>query len=510
MNILDWINFGKVSAERDDLLSKYFYDNGVLKNVIASPSSFLILGRKGAGKTAVFKYLAENKGSFITQNDILIPLSFEDYNWNIHSLLVNPEKAESLAYKQSWKFVIIIESIKAINSWYEDNGKSVPKEIEKANKLLEKLFDSPVPSIYQIIGKKLLSISSFKLPKAGVDLEEGSFDSAEIGGGEISFEEVKENKNLQQSLSENIENLLNYLEKSLSEIKGIHVFICFDRIDEAWDDVSYVSSKRVIAGLISAADSLTAQYKGLIRPIIFLREDIFEVLSINDANKLREDCGQLLHWNKETIQKMLLARVNYFAKEYGLSHFTELDLVFDKKEMRQRTKQINYILKRSMMRPRDVIAYLGKILDSMKEKMNDPFAEEKIAFDTIDSESIYNAEPAYSEWLKQEILDEWSVQNPIIIDLFSSLQNNGSTNFNATDLETQLRKLKPDVNAHEIVNYLKFLFDNSIIGFKLGEAKEWKFKCFYPSQGFINSTEYRVHEGLVRALNLKENRETEA
>jgi len=509
MNILDWINFGKVSAERDDLLVKYFYDNGVLKNVIESPSSFLVLGRKGAGKTAVFKYLAENKVAFISSNDILIPLSFEDYNWNIHSLLINPEKAESLSYKQSWKFVIIIESIKAINNWHKENNKTVPKEIEKANKLLEKLFDSPVPSIYQIISKKLLSISSLKLPKAGLDLEEGSFDSAEVGGGEISFDEVKSNKSLQQSLSENIENLLNYLEKSLSGVTGIQVFICFDRIDEAWDDVSYISSKRVIAGLISAADSLTSQYKGLIRPIIFLREDIFEVLSINDANKLREDCGQLLHWNKETIQKLLLARVNYFAKNHGLSAFSELDAVFDKKEMRQRTKQINYILKRTMMRPRDIISYLGKILDSMKEKMNDPFSDAIITFSVIDSESIYNAEPGYSEWLKQEILDEWSVQNPIINDLFNSIQNNSSTNFNSEELESQLRKLRSDVNSHDIINFLKFLFDNSIIGFKLGDSKEWRFKCFYPSQGFINSAEYRVHEGLVRALNLKENRDTE-
>lgn len=42
MNILDWINVGKVSAERDDLLSKYFFDNGVLQSVIDSPSSFLV------------------------------------------------------------------------------------------------------------------------------------------------------------------------------------------------------------------------------------------------------------------------------------------------------------------------------------------------------------------------------------------------------------------------------------------------------------------------------------
>jgi len=511
MNILDWINFGKVSAERDDLLVKYFYDNGVLKGVIDSPSSFLILGRKGAGKTAVFKYLSENRKDFITDNDILIPLSFEDYNWNIHSLLINADKAESLSYKQSWKFVIIVESIKAIKIWYQNNNKTAPPEIEKANKLLEKLFDSPIPSIYQIIGKKLLSLSSIKLPKAGLDLENGSFDSIDVGGGGISFEQVKGNQSLQQSLSENIENIIDYLEKSIDAIKGtrLRVFICFDRVDEAWDDVSYLSSKRVIAGLISACDALTSQYKGILRPIVFLREDIFEVLSINDANKLREDCGQLLHWNKATIQKMLLSRVNYFAKENGLPPFSELEAVFDKKEMRQRTKQINYILKRTMMRPRDIISYLGKILDSMREKMDDPFSEEKIVYQVIESEAIYSAESGYSEWLKAELLDEWSVQNPIIVDLMSSLQNNSSTNFTFDEIETELKKINAEIAAAQVLTHLRFLFDNSIIGFKIGDSKEWRFKCFYPSQGFISSTEYRVHEGLVRALNLKENRESD-
>ena len=44
MNILDWIDVGKVSAERDDDLSRYFFDNGILARVIASPTTFLILG----------------------------------------------------------------------------------------------------------------------------------------------------------------------------------------------------------------------------------------------------------------------------------------------------------------------------------------------------------------------------------------------------------------------------------------------------------------------------------
>lgn len=101
MDILQWIDVGKVSAERDDFLSRYFYDNGVLTRVIDSRSLFLVLGRKGAGKTAVFKYLTENPSEFLTNGEQLVALSFEDYNWNIHSLLANKDSAESLAYKHA-------------------------------------------------------------------------------------------------------------------------------------------------------------------------------------------------------------------------------------------------------------------------------------------------------------------------------------------------------------------------------------------------------------------------
>ncbi|KRD12495.1 ATPase [Flavobacterium sp. Root901] len=509
MNILDWVNFGKVSAERDENLAEYFYDNGVLKNIISSPLSFLILGRKGAGKTAVFKYLTEKKEDFLSEKDLLVSLSFDDYNWNIHSLLQNNEKADSLSYRQSWKFIILIETIKAIRNWYIKNNKSAPKEIEKAHKLLEKLFDSPVPSIYQIIGNKLLSLSGLKLPKAGLDLEDGSFDSIELNGGEVSFEDVKKNETLQQHLSENIQNIINSLEKALQSQKesDLKVFICFDRVDEAWDDVSFDSSRRVIAGLISACDALTSQYKGFVRPIVFLREDIFEVLSLNDSNKLREDCGQLLHWNKISIQKMVLSRVNYFATTNQENTYSSLEEIFENREMRQRAKPLNYIIKRTMMRPRDLIAFLNQIISSMRDKQEDPFSDTEYTSEVIDSECIYEAEPGYSDYLKKEIIDEWGVQNPMITDLLNSLQNNSSTNFTQDDLYNELKKLKPELTETEMIEHLRFLFENSIIGFKLGQSTEWKFKCFYPAQGFISSPEYRVHEGLVRGLNLKENRE---
>lgn len=509
MNILDWINVGKVSAERDDLLSEYFFDNGVLKSVIDSPSSFLILGRKGAGKTAVFKYLSDCKEKFIAKNDILISLSFEDYNWNVHALLIDENKAQSLAYKQSWRFVILIECVKAFKEWFLAKNQPVPRQLEKANKLLEKIFESPVPSISNLVGRKLLSLSGISLPKGGLDLEDGDLDSINVSGGNVSFDDVQKNKTLQQHLSENIENLIRYLDEVLTEIiSGCpKIYICFDRVDEAWDDVSFDSSRRVIAGLVSASDSITSQYKGVIRPIVFLREDIFDVLSINDANKLREDCGALLHWGRASLSNLMIRRINFYATSGNAELIEDIDSLFDKKEMRQRAKPFNYLLKRTMMRPRDMISIMGRIIQTMKEKAEDPFAEESITFEKLEAESIYSAEPGYSDWLKQEILDEWSVQKPIITQLLSAIQNNASTNFTSEDLTRELGNLNIEANKSEVLSHIRFLFDNSIVGFKLGESNEWRFKCFYPAQGFLDSDEYRVHEGLARALNLRENRE---
>ncbi|AXQ21663.1 hypothetical protein BEN71_06110 [Acinetobacter wuhouensis] len=206
---------------------------------------------------------------------------------------------------------------------------------------------------------------------------------------------------------------------------------------------------------------------------------------------------------------LLLRRINYFAKENNIPTIDNLDDLFDKNEMRQRTKPTNYLLKRTMMRPRDLISIMGRIIETMKDKQNDPFNDEAIIFEKLESQSIYDAEPGYSDWLKKEIIDEWAVQKPIIHNLLNALQNNGSTNFTKEALEKELTILEEELKSGDITDHLRFLFDNSIIGFKIGSSKEWRFKCFYPTQGFVDSDEYRVHEGLVRVLNLRENREAE-
>ena len=204
---------------------------------------------------------------------------------------------------------------------------------------------------------------------------------------------------------------------------------------------------------------------------------------------------------------MLLHRINFFAQCQGMEPINDIDSLFDKKEMRQRNRPFNHIIKRTMMRPRDLIAFFRKLIQSMREELEDPFRDAPVSFDLLAARKIYDAEPGYSEWLEQEVLDEWKVQKPEIHDLFNVLRNHASTNFSKEDLSRELGKLGLENDTGTVDGHLRFLFDNSIIGFKLGQSAEWKFKCFYPSQGFVASPEYRVHEGLVRSLNLTESRD---
>jgi hypothetical protein len=158
------------------------------------------------------------------------------------------------------------------------------------------------------------------------------------------------------------------------------------------------------------------------------------------------------------------------------------------------------------MRPRDMICFYSKLIATMNEASSDPFSTEKRSFTRLSVDSIYEAEPAYSEWLKKEIIEEWGVQRPEINDLLTAIQNIGSTNVTEDQLAGGLRLIESKFQAVAIQAHLKFLFENSIIGIKLGAAATWRYRCFHPTQGFVASTSYRVHDGLVRALNLTEPR----
>jgi hypothetical protein len=503
MGILDWIDVGKVSAERDNNLTNYFYDNGTLQRLISNQKFFLMLGRKGSGKTALFNYFTENPREFVAAEDIVVPISLDDYSWNVHALLTQNQAADSLSYRQSWRFVLMLEVLKQLSQI-----QGIGKKVKTAQSTMEKILGSPIPKLFDLIKSRILRLSKLTLPKCGLDLENLNLDSLEIAGGEVAFDDVSDSLDLRTSLSANIEGLAKFIESAvISELPFQHrIFICLDRVDEAWDSTSLEVSVKVIAGLIAASDSIVHKFSGNIRPIVFIREDIFETLPLNDKNKLREDCGSLLKWDKTGLKNLLLKRVNFYARDSGIT-VSDVDYLFDRNNMRQSMTPSDYILKRTMFRPRDMICFFSKIIAVLKDQQNDPFGESQAILDKLLANSIYEAEARYSEWLLEEVKEEWSVQAPAIKQLFEAIQNNGSTILAKSEFRIQLDRLdlRFETNA-QFGEQLRFLYNNSIIGFKVGNQNHWRYKCTFNSQGFSDEDEYHVHDGLTKALNLREPR----
>lgn len=501
--MFEWIDFGQVAAERDDLLPKYFYDSGVLEKVTSSPSTFLVLGRKGAGKTAVFKRFGEDYEKYLEGGDCSIALSLNNYDWAVHGLMSNPNKAPSLAFIESWKYFIYVNAILAVE--HVNMGSKYTKRLRK---MIERIHGAPAPTLLQNLSQKLLRLSKLKLPSGGFDLENGDIDALSVSAGEVEFAEVEVRPSLQMQLSQSMSNVISIMEVGLkkhTQSSG-RIFVTFDRIDEAWVIDSIEQIKPMISGLIGAADAINQSFAGKLRPLIFLREDIFDVLSLNDKNKLRSDCGQLLAWRRETLDRVIMERVNYYARESGHDEQKTVDDLFDRSKMRQQRKPLDYILARTMMRPRDIIKFLDLVKKDMVERRDNPFDGEDVNREKLECAAIYNAEAQYSAWLREEIIDEWVNQFPLVEGLLSAIEAVGSTTFTPKKFQRALVDSGIAAEKAELLRHLRFLFENSIIAFKVGQSQIWRFKCTSPSQGFVEASTYKVHDGLVPALSLKEPR----
>lgn len=511
MKTLDWLCVGPVSAERDANLQNYFYDAGVSSALVEDPTRFLMLGRKGAGKTAVFLHMKQRPRGLFKKTDVVVPLSTTEYNWRAHAALGDLNKTGGSQYRDSWRFVMSVEAIRAFSSTCQADGTAIPSAISSAQRLLNKLFGTPVPEWSELLRSKIFALSTCKLPSAGISAD----SEISIDGGEIGFSSVEKNDSLRSLLAFNIEYLTNFLETSLNEgLNGHRVFVIFDRVDENWLSESLTECKKMIGGLIQAAEYYTQKFSGKLRPIVFLREDIFDGLdTINDRNKLKMDCSRTLLWDEETLEKLVLERINYFAKQKGASKIGSLDDLFDKSSVRSRSTPSKYLFQKTFCRPRDMVAFLSKIIEVGKEYERDGDSlEDKDG--KLSTKLIYDAEGAYSEYLRDEVFDEWKTQLPAIVGYLQVLTNIKYTTFSPRMFEQEFTKVfkfgtRPDSLSEEIRRVLLFLFQVSIIGYKLGDSGKRCFRCFYSSRRFEDTDEYLVHLGLIKQLGLTEGRSAE-
>jgi hypothetical protein len=461
---LENVNFGRLDAESDRNLLSYFVVTGTVHQV--QDGAQLIIGRKGTGKTALFKHLAAKLESQVVELDL------NDYVFELHRGFVEAGLSADRAYKASWKLLIYSAMFATLRDEMPNKLRS------RGDEVLQNLGIGGNRNIVQGMFRWLKRVRKIDLPSI-----EGL---ASAGGLELADEETA-------PLSTDTIHAIETLEEIVQEEATRRpITVLIDRLDDAWDGTK--DSLNLIAGAVRATRDMARDF-GHPQPapvITFLRSDLWEKVEFNDQNKTSQDRIDL-DWDNEGLTKIVDRRIH---ESVGTELGSGWDYVFSTDEMRQRASAKTYILKRAMGRPRDVIAF--SIFARQEALRNE--------HDRIEAQDIYEAEKRYSKHILDELKDEISrhVNDfTVVINTLKSLRQRTFVTSAWTNAATQ-----NGMSVSEASTALDLLMESSAVGVHGVGGASGGSKTIYRYQDRHlqrrDDAVLQVHLALVRELSLKD------
>ena len=465
-------NEWKLDAKEEDI--KYFYHTEETASVL-SGEKYMIIGRKGEGKTAIATYIYKNVGAGAYADK----LSFKNFPFNtIYSYSDNryPNPSQYITF---WKYLIYVSICKqmvrddSIDSNIRDN--------------LVKLF----PEKRRAANLKNL------IPK--ITVKEFGFQVLSTG---LNIATSREKHELEWiDIVDILENVI--LENVTSDSK---YYVIFDELDEEYKDFTSSEEEKdyfaLITGLFKAINETRNIFKDeelLIYPIVFLRSDIFQRINYSDKNKW-SDYLINLEWTPEKLRSLIQARIDVLtgtrSKDF-LDAWKKIRINNGVKmghKQNSRKSPIDYILRSTHNRPRDVIKYL-KEASKIATRNN---------YTLIGPKVIKEADDSFSEYMKQEISDEIYSVLPEYNEIFSILSIIRKQTFNPREfVEVYQEKVRnQNLRNRGAEAVLNILFEFSIIGNVPSMDTKSIFKYENESARFNFNEKIKVHRGLYKALQI--------
>lgn len=479
--LLEAKSFGGIDAEADELLKACFQDHPAFISVNAR-ERFLVLGRKGSGKTSIFKRLIQERDPA----RFAFGYTFDDYPWHHHDLQAQVGVPEERRYIHSWKYLILLSLAKILLN----SDSSQPWSDDSAD-ALSALEDFVVDSY----GSRDPDLTQLFSPKKELKLR---------GGISLKFLEISSERIAVEHLPAQIQEVNREMERAVFAAMNpeCEYFVCFDQLDLGFTVTEQAYAQR-LTGLLIAAKDLFVAGKGSERsfnPVIFLRDDIYEDLQFEDKNKISENFAVEVEWREAgtglTLKSLMERR---FAEVLGDGAGVAWDEVFDESsEMPSRQTKYRHICDRTFLRPRDVIKFCNEILAQYQAAPDG---------DLIGNPAVHAARETYSDYLLRELDDEIAKHVPSYKSYLEVLKNVGSEQFEFDSFAEEFDK-REELAGNSPVGALEQLFEFSVIGYLKsggrggGSAWVWRYKGGR-ARFDSNAGTYRVHPGFKEVLDLK-------
>lgn len=468
------IDFGSNEAKYDNL-ERYFYDNGDVDKVL-NGKIHLIVGRKGSGKTAISTYII--KSSQNTYNHMVDVISGGEIPLGLIDKFQDSRFVGASKFVPVWRYILLLELSKLV---LRDESVA-PVESQKLSAFLK--LNCP-----DLKAKVVDYLSS--------TIEMGMKLRVKVMEAHV----VKKNTNREEEI-----DLLRYLDGlqdcliRSANLGNKYILFC-DELDDIYESRPN-DYNEILIGLLKAIDQINsvcdANHK-VIRAVALLRDDIYKRLQYSDRNKIK-DRRIDIDWSigrgspmKSSLFNMINLRIGASIDQIPNQKTDYWRRITTKKRVKGNVLPFSYLLTRTFLRPRDVIEY-AKCLQRVCQQLQIPIADRK---------AFIAAENEYSDWFRDELVDEVSALVPDIESVLEAIRDHGQSSFYAKDINGYFQRanIQSEVSVN---NILSKLFDFSAIGiFDSPKGTTPDFKYRHPTKRFRPRKKCSVHYGLRKCLELR-------
>jgi hypothetical protein len=433
---------GGEQAEADDLLDVAFYESDDYA-VISSREDkrCFVVGRTGSGKSAALCRLEEENP------DHVIRISPEDlsltYITNLQAIRYLDELEINLDnfWTTLWKHVLLVEIIR---HRYRVNSPAAKQNLlaylrdrvrtDRTKRAAIDYLDEYEGRFWEEADQRIREITQKFTEK--IDAEAGAEAKFGPGGlrvsGKEGYESSSEFKEERVDRFQRIVNdtqlarlnkMINVLDDEVLNRPQYFTYVVIDDLDRDWVD------ERIANDLIRCLFTTVIDLKRVqnLKVLVALRTNIFQELQFGHRGGGQEEKFRSLvltmKWTKSDLKEMLDERIKVAAPKAGLQLRSFSDLL--PRATRNRGKPLDYMLHRTLLRPRDAIAFGNECLAIA-------VGNERIAWT-----DVYAAEQTYSKKRLLALRDEWKPTYPGIDQIFEKFRRSPQV-MSKADLQERL------------------------------------------------------------------------
>ncbi|MDZ7292524.1 MAG: hypothetical protein ONB44_22740 [candidate division KSB1 bacterium] len=469
--------FGDDVAENDAHLSEYFIETPAYRMALSGEKRFII-GRKGAGKSAICQQLQKQ----LPQTGALcIPVAPQRIQFTALKLglrdLARWGRESDILLQRVWYYGLLCETAFALTKW---SKKQHDSDYTRIAAFVEKYYNYSEPNAFA----RLLNTTTLFLQQL------------ELGFGPLS---VRRSHRSNHALDAEMEldrlraPIASFIAKHLSQ--GVYILI--DNLDEGWDNSAEANA--FVRGLLLAIYEI-CQPNIPVRMIVFFRSDMYDAVTreFQQIDKYRQ-FQEHIYWGRKEIMELVAQRIRVNRQIKRPLSITEVwETVFDAEIGNERVP--HYMIERSLLRPREVLQFCRLAAEKAEQRSHDK----------ITPEDISDAENEYSRWKIDDLSNEFLYSYPGIKDKILLRFFGCPSRIAPATLKELLEEALTDPrggekhdwaeNLHNVEELIQILYN---IGFlkARGQSRVWQ-SAQYPDFNVAFAEEFSVHPAFRRYLRI--------